>query len=358
MLVIARESRGLTQKELVDDVPNLNQGNYSKMEKGILRVPQETLLNIAKRLDYPESFFYKKSVYTPISNFYYRRRASISKKDLSTLEAKFDIIRITVDELLDSIEIPEYKFPLYQVSESETPSSIARKIREYMKLPRGPINNLVQVLEAFGILVYFIETDNSKFDGISLLTDKGQPIIFINDAFSNDRKRFNLAHELGHLILHIPHGPLPSDRDEEQEANEFAGEFLMPYLDCRSDLMNLRYSQLGILKTYWKVSKAAIAYRAKAMNTITSERYTNLNIELSKNGEKKKESGFVELDEPKLMNLIINAYENELGYTFAEILGLLGLNERDYFTLFKRSKHNVEVRPKKVFHLDSYLKSK
>lgn len=356
MLAIARESRGLTQNQLVEKVPNLNQGNYSKMEKGLLSVPKETLLNIASVLDYQESFFYKKAVNTNISSFYYRKRVSMLKKDIAVLESKLDIIRIMIDDLLESVDIPEFKMPQYEVTDDLSPSDIAIKIREFLKLPRGPIANLVETLEAAGIIIYFFKTDATKFDGITLITDKGQPIIFINDALPNDRKIFTIAHELGHLVMHIPFSPLPDGRDEEKETKEFAGEFLMPYLDCRNDLMDLRYSRLGILKSYWKVSKAAIVYRAKDIHGITNERYTNLNIELSKNGEKKRETGFVDISEPKLITLIVNVHENELGYSLDEMLNLLGLNQSDYFGYFNRSSHIVSVKPRKVISLSSFAK--
>jgi len=37
MLTLAREARGFTQGELVEKIPNLSQGNYSRMEKGLIR---------------------------------------------------------------------------------------------------------------------------------------------------------------------------------------------------------------------------------------------------------------------------------------------------------------------------------
>ena len=355
MLVTARESRGFTQNQLVEKIPNLNQGNYSKMEKGLLPIPLETLSKIANTLNYNESFFYKRSVNTPVSSFYYRKRISIPKSQLSILESRLDILRLIIDELLESVDIPEFKIPQYEVTDKLSPTSIAIKIREHLKLGRGPIPNLIDTLEASGIIIYSFKIDIPKFDGITLVTDKGQPVIFINDAMPNDRKIFSIVHELGHLIMHIPFSPLPDGRDEEKEANKFTGEFLMPYLDCRNDLMDLRYSSLGVLKSYWKVSKAAIVYRAKSINAITPDRFTNLNIELSKNGEKKKESGFIDISEPKLITLIINTHENELGYSLDEMLQLLGISDNDYFEYFSRSKHSITVKPKKVIDFASYV---
>ena len=83
-----------------------------------------------------------------------------------------------------------------------------------------------------------------------------------------------------------------------------------------------------------------------------------MNIELSRNGERKKENGFVEMDEPKLVNLIIDAYENKLEYSFSEIINLLGINEGDYFSYFSRSKYKTLVTPKRVIDLSSYARVK
>ena len=357
MLSLARESRGLTQNQLVAMVDNLNQGNYSKMEKGLLNIPDETLLNIAKHLDYKPSFFYKKENQHPISSFYYRKRLSMGKRELSLLESKLDIFRLMIDELLDSVDVPEFKIPMYEVTEQLSPADIAIRVREFLKIQKGPIDNIVDRVESAGVIIYFIRVITGKFDGITLYTDKGQPVIFINDTLPNDRKVFTIGHELFHLISHIPFTPLPQDRDPEKEANEFAGEFLMPYLDCRNDLMDLRYSQLGILKSYWKVSKAAIIYRAKDIYAINPERYTNLNIELSRNGERKKENGFVEISEPKIINMIIDAHEKNLDYTLDEMIELLGISEKDYFEYFNRSQFKVLVTPKRVIDLSSYAKN-
>ncbi len=346
-LILGRESRGLTQHQLVAMIPNLNQGNYSKMEKGLLGVPTDTLDKIANTLNYPTSFFYKETVNTPISSFYYRRRVSMPKKQLQVLEARIDIFRLIVDDLLSAVELPEFKLPPLD-GEMLSPSEVAMRIRDFLKIPKGPIKNLVQILESAGIIIYFITTDAEKFDGITLLTDKGQPIIFVNASLSNDRKVYTIVHELGHLIMHIRFSPLAADRDFESEANEFAGEFLMPYLDCRYDVVDLRFTKLAILKSYWGVSKAAIVRRAYELSAITPERYRNLNIELGKSGEKRNENGFVEISEPVLLNLIFDTYENELSYTLADILSIISIKPEDYFQYFTKSKHQSMVRPKKI----------
>jgi Zn-dependent peptidase ImmA (M78 family) len=76
-----------------------------------------------------------------------------------------------------------------------------------------------------------------------LMIGQGKPIITVSSSPSINphRRRFSLAHELGHLELHrgmsllmsctnqdIQYKPDNTDIDTEQEANQFASAFLMP----------------------------------------------------------------------------------------------------------------------------------
>lgn len=56
MIVLARESRGLTQKELAENI-DITQGALSKIEKGLQTPLMENLEKIAFKLNYPLSFF-------------------------------------------------------------------------------------------------------------------------------------------------------------------------------------------------------------------------------------------------------------------------------------------------------------
>lgn len=334
MLVLARESRGLTQTQLSQLIPCLNQGNLSKMEKGILSISEDVLIRISETLNYPLSFFYKCEPKTPINAFYYRKRLTFPKKELATLEAKMDIVRLNIDELLTSVEIPDFRLPVFEPDCNISPEDIARNIRTIMGIPKGPIGNLVEYLEKSGIIVYFLDIASEKFDGITLYTNAGYPIIFINKKMSNDRKRFTLGHELGHLIMHIPFSTIKDPNDIENEADRFSAEFNMPTIDCRNDLVNLKFNSLGFLKSYWKLSKAAIIYKAKTINAINESTYKYMIIELSRRGERKLENVTVALDEPKIIKELIDIYRNELNYSLEELTKVLGISAKDYDDYF------------------------
>lgn len=74
LVKLARESRGITQKQLVEVIPNLSASNYSKFEKGMGNISDEAVKAISVQLNYPLGFFYKSEVKKQISSFYYKRR--------------------------------------------------------------------------------------------------------------------------------------------------------------------------------------------------------------------------------------------------------------------------------------------
>lgn len=85
----------------------------------------------------------------------------------------------------------------------------------------------------------FITVKSTKlpgFDGCHLRFDmSGRTLILLNSNMGHCRKRFTLAHELGHILLgHLPAqlqgGSIVEARHQwqESEANRFASELLMP----------------------------------------------------------------------------------------------------------------------------------
>lgn len=82
-----------------------------------------------------------------------------------------------------------------------------------------------------------IRIRESRLDGCDgwCIATSVSTVIRINSALSGVRKRFTLAHELGHLILGIPStvgetvdGMLASKDDEEEEVNALASQLLVP----------------------------------------------------------------------------------------------------------------------------------
>lgn len=344
MITLARELKGVSQSILSSNIPNLNQSTLSQLEVGALDVSYELWNRIADYFQLPLSFFTLERPLTPISSFYYRKRQTMPKKQLAELEAKMDIIRMSTDKLLDIVDIPECQLPFFNIENYQdkrmAADETARKIREFLKIPKGPIVNLVEILERNGIIVYYFKDAPEKFDGITLFSDKAQPIIYVNDSIPNDRKRFTIAHELGHLVLHIRTSQ-DLDRDEETEANQFASEFLMPAIEIKNTLHYLTLNNVTNHKEYWKVSKSAIFRRAKDLGVIDNNKYTYFNIELSRRGERKTETGFVGSENPLILKNIIAAIKKDLQNTIEDICLMLCLSKDLYESLFEDGKLRI-----------------
>lgn len=325
MLTLARESRGISQSELAKKI-GVSQGKLSKAEKGEQGLPDEVFQNLCRILEYPSKFFYQKSPSAPVSHYYYRKRITIPQKLVMQVESVVKIFRQNIDSLTDAVELPEFRLPTFD-PDVETPESIAQKIRYVLNITKGPVPNLVNLLENNGIIVVKTDLLSEKIDGISTFSDKGNRIIFLNERMPYDRQRFSLAHELGHMLMHFD---IPTiTEDVEDEANRFASEFLMPRNEIINSLRQLNFQKLGELKRYWKVSMKSLVYRAKNLKMIDDRQYRNLMINFSKRGMTKSEPIQLPEEKPFVVEEIIRMHLNDLSYTAKELANIihLGIDE-------------------------------
>lgn len=127
-----------------------------------------------------------------------------------------------------------------------------------------------------------------------LYRDGGRRIIVVNRAHSDVRKRFTIAHELGHLALHrgdkvhVDHDFRINLRDpssataenvDEIEANAFAANLLMPAQWIWSALDEAPIDladdgQMADLATRFGVSQHALLIRIAALNPFASGKKT------------------------------------------------------------------------------------
>ena len=328
----ARESRGYSQAELARLV-GMPQAALSRLENQE-KVSDEIIAQMSEVLDYPKSFFDKEPFKaSEVSSMHFRKRASMRVKDLMKFDHRISAIAQAIDALLDSVEIPELDIPAIAPSETMLPDEIAYKIRQFLNLELGSVSRIVHVLERHGVIVYFIKLEegvSEKLDGLTINTPKGYPLIIINDNFPNDRKRFTLAHELGHLVMHtrIVESEVISDDDKESQANQFAAEFLMPRVRCVSEFYDLKMRDLPLMKRRWLVSKHAIIHRAQELQCITPQTAQYYYITLGRNGESKQETVWVDCDRPVIVNKLLALHRNALQYTDKDLENIMGLYPR------------------------------
>jgi len=328
MLIIARESRGLTQSKL-SRLLSVSQGKISKIESGLLGVTHDMLENLSDKLDYPEKFFYaEEQVYgCGVSMIYHRKRQSLSSSKLGMIHAETNIRRIHLARLLRSIEISENKFRYLDSDEYDgNVEQIARIVRGMWLIPKGPVKNLTKSIEDAGGIVIRCDFGTALVDGLSQWVQGLPPIFFINNRLLGDRLRYTLAHELGHIIMHKTPNP-----NMEDEANRFASELLMPREDISSNLNSISLKKLASLKPYWKVSMSSLLMRAFALGKISERNYRYLWMKMGKAGYRTKEPAELEIpiEEPTLFRDILSSHLNELNYSTSDLSSLLDMKEHE-----------------------------
>lgn len=324
-LTFAREYRGLTQTELTAKISGLSQSNLSKYEKGLSTLSEDLLSRIMGYLDFPMSFL-EVDIRNEAEDRHYRKKASVNKSDRGVIDRFVSIVAYCYDWMCDMMDFPSFSFSYFDIEEGFTPEEVAQNVRRKFRLGVEPVRNIVNLIEANGVLVYMWNCEHDDFDGVSLITDKGNHIIIVNRNMSNDRKRFTLAHELGHILMHQNVDFIISaSRDREKEANAFASELLMPAQALKSQLLNIKFSDLPTLKRYWAASMASIVRRSYDLGCLDRAKYTTLMTELSRNGWRKKEPYPVDIDDAILFTSAYSLLSKELEYgneTIAELTSL------------------------------------
>jgi Zn-dependent peptidase ImmA (M78 family) len=126
-----------------------------------------------------------------------------------------------------------------------------------------------------------------------------------------DRDRFNVAHELGHLVLHT----LRSNTDPtraEAEAHRFAGALLLPRERAMQAMRPpITLSLLKAVKATFGTSIAMDAKRARDLNIITQDQFVSLRKQLSARGWHRVEPVEVVREEPLLIAKIVSKLSGE-----------------------------------------------
>jgi len=343
LLKVARQSRALSQAQLAEK-SGVSQAAISKAESGLLPLGEEFVQKLATALKYPVSLFYEldRIFGLPIS-LQYRKRASVGQRALEQLEAEVNLRLMHLRRLLRSIDFEaEFELPSLDCDELGGPDAVAERLRRTWLIPTGPIRNLVEVVERAGCVVFSCEFHSLGVDGLTL-SPLGMPhCIFINSELPADRQRFTIAHELGHLVMHRG-----GSQFMEEEANAFAAAFLMPHADIAGDLAGgLSLPRLAGLKRTWRVSMAALIYRAHTIGAINENQNTSLWRQMATKGFRKREP--VELDfppeEPGVLPGLIQMHQADLGYSVAELAKVVGLHEPEFVRGYRLEPRRAHLR--------------
>lgn len=202
------------------------------------------------------------------------------------------------------------------------PTVPARELRRRLSAPIGPIDNMIRAAEAAGAIAAFgvpparVGIENVKsVDAYSVVVGRW-PVIVMTSRGDYYRQRWDVAHELGHLVLH--QGNLGADEEMEREANQFAAEFLLPAEEVIAELpTGASRSQdlittLSGLKEHWGVSYRALLRRARELDRMSETTFRRASQMLNDRGWRQREPGKMQTLE--MPNTLPDALDRYLGY--------------------------------------------
>jgi Zn-dependent peptidase ImmA (M78 family)/transcriptional regulator with XRE-family HTH domain len=329
MLTTAREARRLSQAELAESMgvsqPLINQWEAVAVPGLPIKRPcLEQVEKLAQLLQFHPGLFYvsRPTRLANLSEFYHRAFAKAKRLDVKAAHARCGIIDLQVDRLLGLCPAPEDRIPdIDPDNHAGDVEKIAAMTRARMGIPPGPVENLVDTIEACGGIVIDRDLEIDNVDALCRWVPGLPKLFFLNGAQPGDRMRLTLAHELGHTVMHFNRDAVVDVA--ERQAQRFAASFLLPANEVRCDFgVKLDIPKLSALKRKWRVSMQALAYRAHQIGCINDIRYKSIFQQMSREGWRKSEPIEVRRESPRAFKRLLHAHL-EAGYTAGQLAEML-----------------------------------
>ena len=367
----ARNSRGLTMIELGERI-GVSKQTISQYEMGKITPTPAILAKLSIATGYNICFFSKPLPVNNSSNsaVFFRKKKTTRKKIITAATEKIEIFKEINDYISEFVDFPELDFPKIEYNnftdsplDMDTIEEYAMLLRKRWNLGLNPISNLMMVVQSKGFNVSKMSFRESKLDAFSVWYD-GRPYIFLSaDKLSNARIRFDIAHELGHLLMHSDY----YDAEEinkstklreklEHEADSFAGALLMPRATFSSDVYSSSVDHFINLKLKWLTSISSMIYRCEHLALLSDSQIKYLKNQMTKRGYWYKEPLDTEItiEEPCALKQAVNLllehniitptdFENETGCLRNELEEYCFLPKN---TLKDKEKINISLKKK------------
>lgn len=223
--------KDITAKNLAEAC-GIGQVAMSRILNGKAEPRSSTFLKICQALNQSPDRLLADS--RELKSIHFRSNKNMSAKERAAREILISEIETWLDyyrELEvyfkedDAEDLPDYSH--------FSPEEAADKIRKKLNIePNCPIGSVLPHIEQLRIKIKLLPFGMKKMFGFSLDKEHGGPALFINndENISIERQIFTAAHELGHLLLHSYEEDISEERykQKEDQANQFASEFLMP----------------------------------------------------------------------------------------------------------------------------------
>lgn len=277
-IALARRRRGLTKTDLAVrlGVNPRTVGSYEKSGAPLARSAE-----LAEYLSFPAQFFARRDpvdIRAENINFRAGRRATAVHRHAAVAAASNAV------DLAGWIA-GRFVLPPLKVLNlgGFDPRTAAGLLRDSWGIDTQPIPNLVHLAEYFGIKVYSLPALAEKVDAFSVWSGR-VPFIFIARRKTPELFRFDIAHEIGHLVLHSNEPPAAK---QEREADIFASELLLPRAAILERVsQNPSVAQVLAFKNEFRVSAMMAAVACHKAGRLSESAYRRMCVELHELGYK------------------------------------------------------------------------
>ena len=249
----------------------------------------------------------------------FRKRARLGKREQESIQSWVKQLledRARLQSLFNVSQLTPLPFHSFVVSSLEDIEDAAMGLRRTWSLGSAPIADVTNTLEDWRVHVIEIP-DHERFDGLSatVSNEQGEIVagaVIISSQTSGERQRFNLAHELGHLVM-----KMAKKLDKEAAANRFAGAFLAPSEALISTTGQKRHhisqQELMLLKEKFRMSIQALLYRMMNLGIISETYHKQWCVDINRLGWRKNEPGELPREQPNwLRRTILQAITEDL----------------------------------------------
>ena len=172
------------------------------------------------------------------------------------------------------------------------PIELAKSCRDTLELGlHEPIYDICGLFEDAGVKIFSKPVASDGFFGLAVGQQDGGPAIVVNtqEQIAVERRIFTPAHELGHLLMHLDAFDAckeEEDKEEESEANSFAGHFIMPntgfHKEWNASAGLHPVDRVLKVKRIFRVSYKTILWRLKELGLADDSIWKNFNIAYKK----------------------------------------------------------------------------
>jgi Zn-dependent peptidase ImmA (M78 family) len=280
----------------------------SKYEKGKSTPKQSVLVLLGRVLGAKPGYFLSESV-VRIEWRAFGKRTELRKGQQDQIKAFAE--RAVESQLrLETIIYPRQRvtFPRAAVAvTAKDVEAIAQRLRKDWKLDAAPIGSLVGIVEDHGGFVVEYPESGIPFDGMSGRFD-GRPVIVVQAESSMCRYRYNVARQLGHLLITSPQA---TARDASKQVDRFAAALLVPENAASSELgekrRSLSFDELGVLKEKYGLSMLGWVRRARDLEIISEGLCKSLCIDFGAKGWRNQEPySYIGRERPKRLTQMVH----------------------------------------------------